>query len=119
VLPGLLGLVLLGVFGVGIGAFSHALALASRSREWLFWGVQQSLLFPLLILSGMMLPLEAGPGWMRVAAKFNPLTYMVDGERLLFAGIVGDPKVLWCALAAILTCALGLTVGIRATRKTA
>ncbi|MEK8227184.1 hypothetical protein NKG05_15540 [Oerskovia sp. M15] len=53
-------------------ALSCALALAAKNREWLFWGVQQSLLFPLLILSGMMLPLEAGPSWMQTASKFNP-----------------------------------------------
>jgi ABC-2 type transport system permease protein len=116
-LPALLGLVLLGVFGVGIGALSHALALASKNREWLFWGVQQSLLFPLLILSGMMLPLEAGPAWMQTASRFNPLTYMVDGERLLFAGRLDDPKVAWCAVAAVATCLVGIFVGIRATRR--
>ena len=42
-----------------MGAFSNALAVAVRKREWMFWAVQQSLLFPLLILSGMLLPLEA------------------------------------------------------------
>jgi ABC-2 type transport system permease protein len=62
----LAGLLLLGVFGVGMGAFSNALAIASRKREWMFWAVQQSLLFPLLILSGMLLPLEAGPRWIQV-----------------------------------------------------
>ena len=117
VLPALAGLVLLGVFGVGIGALSHALALASKNREWLFWGVQQSLLFPLLILSGMMLPLEAGPSWMQTAAKFNPLTYMVDAERVLFGGTFTDPAVLWGTVAAVATCAVGLAVGIRATRR--
>ena len=117
VLPALAGLVLLGVFGVGIGALSHALALASKNREWLFWGVQQSLLFPLLILSGMMLPLEAGPSWMQTAAKFNPLTYMVDAERVLFGGTFADSAVRWGVVAAAATCAVGLVVGIRATRK--
>ena len=50
-----------GVFGVGVGALSYALAIAVRKTEWVFWAVQQTLLFPLLILSGMMLPLETGP----------------------------------------------------------
>ena len=35
----------------------------------MFWAVQQSLLFPLLILSGMMLPLEAGPRWIQVLGR--------------------------------------------------
>ncbi len=109
----LIGLIILGVFGVGMGALSYALAIASRKREWMFWIVQQSLLFPLLILSGMMLPIETGPAWMQVIARFNPLRYVVDAERALFFGSFTDPSILWGALAASLTCAVGLIVGIR------
>lgn len=112
------GLLLLGVFGVGVGALSYALGLASKGREWVFWTVQQTLLFPLLILSGMMLPLEAGPGWMQVAALFNPLTYIVEAERALLAGSFIDPAVLWGAVAAIVTAVAGVAVGIRKTRTT-
>lgn len=114
----LAGLVLLGVFGVGIGALSYALGLASKGREWLFWGVQQTLLFPLLILSGMMLPLEAGPRWMQVASRFSPLTYIVDAERALAGGTFASTAVLWGVVAALLTAAIGLAVGIRKTRTT-
>ena len=110
------GLAILGVFGVGIGALSYALAIAARKAEWIFWAVQQTLLFPLLILSGMMLPLQTGPAWMQVASRFNPLTYVVDAERLLFAGSFADPAVLYGAIAAALTCAGGLWVGVRAIR---
>lgn len=114
----LAGLVLLGVFGVGIGALSYALGLAAKGREWVFWTVQQTLLFPLLILSGMMLPLEAGPGWMQVVAKFNPLTYIVEAERVLLAGTFADSAVLLGVVAAVLTAAVGIAVGIRKTRQT-
>ncbi|WP_221927830.1 hypothetical protein [Isoptericola variabilis] len=69
------------------------------------------------LLSGMMLPLEAGPGWMQVAARFNPLTYMVDAERVLFAGRFDDAAVLWGVVAAAATCVVGLVVGIRTTRR--
>lgn len=112
----LVGLVLLGVFGVGVGALSYALAIAARRTEWIFWAVQQSLLFPLLILSGMMLPLETGPEWMRVASLVNPLTYVVDAERALFSGTLADPAVLNGFVAAVVTAAVGLAVGIRAIR---
>lgn len=113
----LVGLLLLGVFGVGVGAFSYALAIAARKREWMFWAVQQSLLFPLLILSGMMLPLESGPVWMRALGAFNPLTYIVNAERALFAGSFADPAVGWAVLAAVLTCAAGLWVGVRQVHR--
>jgi ABC-2 type transport system permease protein len=113
----LAGLLLLGVFGVGMGALSNALAIAARKSEWLFWGVQQSLLFPLLILSGMMLPLEAGPRWMQIIGAFNPLTYIVNAERALFAGTFADPSIPLALLAALITCAVGLWVGIVQVRR--
>lgn len=115
----LVGLAILGVFGVGLGALSYALALAARNREWLFWGVQQTLIFPLLILSGMMLPLESGPAWMRAAATVNPLTYVVDAERAAFSGALADPAILSGFVAAAATCVVGLLVGIRSVQRSA
>jgi ABC-2 type transport system permease protein len=115
----LIGLALLAVFGVGLGSFSYALAIAVRKQDWMFWVVQQTFLFPLMILSGMLLPLETGPGWMRAASKFNPLSYVVDAERTLFSGDVVSSAVLWGWVAAIVTAVLGLTVGIRAMLRSA
>jgi ABC-2 type transport system permease protein len=115
----LAGLVILGVFGIGVGALSYALALLTRKTEWVFWMVQQSLLFPLLILSGIMLPLEQAPGWMKTASAFNPLTYVVEAERTLFAGAFADRDVLYGVLAAVLTGAAGLAIGIRTIHRSA
>ena len=115
----LVGMALLAVFGIGLGALSYALAVAVRKADWMFWMVQQTFLFPLMILSGMLLPLETGPGWMRVASKFNPLSYLVDAERTLFSGDVLSGAVLWGWVAAIVTAGLGLTVGIRTMLRSA
>ncbi|QTE27982.1 ABC transporter permease [Pengzhenrongella sicca] len=116
-LPGMaIGLVLLAVFGLGFGALSYALAIAARTRDWVFWGVQQGLLFPLMLLSGMLLPLDAGPAWMQTLSRLNPLTYMVDAERALFNGQYGDGAVWQGAVAAVAVAAVGLAVGIRAMR---
>ena len=103
--------------GIGMGAFSNALAVAVRKREWMFWAVQQSLLFPLLILSGMLLPLEAGPQWIQVLSRFNPLAWIVDAERALFAGTFDDPAIGWPIVAAVLTCVIGLWVGVRQVER--
>ena len=114
-----LGLVLLAVFGIGLGSLSYALAIAVRRQEWMFWVVQQTLLFPLMILSGLLLPLETGPAWMQAVARFNPLAHLVDAERALFAGAIATPTVLGGALAALATAAVGLAVGIRAMTRSA
>jgi len=113
----LVGLVLLSLFGLGFGALSYTLALASRNRDWLFWGVQQATIFPLMILSGLLLPLDNGPEWMRVAAALNPVRYVVDAERALFAGDFGSPSVLWGFAAAGILAVVGLAVGFRAMKR--
>jgi ABC-2 type transport system permease protein len=115
----LAGLALLAVFGVGLGSFSYALALAVRKQDWMFWAVQQTLVFPLMLLSGLLLPLEAGPRWMQVVASFNPLTYLVDAERALFAGQLATADVLQGVVAAVVTAAAGLLVGIRVVVRSA
>jgi ABC-2 type transport system permease protein len=112
-----IGLLLLAVFGVGLGALSYALALATKDREWLFWGVQQTLIFPLLILSGMLLPLDEGPAWMRAVASVNPVNWVVQAERALLAGDYGQVAVLWGWVSAVAVAVVGLWVGIRAMRR--
>jgi ABC-2 type transport system permease protein len=115
----LVGLAMLAVFGVGLGSLSYALAIAVRKQDWMFWVVQQTLLFPLMILSGMLLPLETGPGWMQAAARLNPLAYLVDAERALFGGELASATVAWGWLAALATAVVGLTVGVRAMARSA
>ncbi|SDS81402.1 ABC transporter permease [Microlunatus soli] len=116
-IPGMIsGLVMLAVFGLGLGAFSYSLGIISRERDWMFWAVQQGLLFPLMLLSGMLLPLESGPTWMQLLSRFNPLTYMVDAERALFNGRFADPTVWQGMIAAVIVAAIGLLVGVRAIR---
>jgi ABC-2 type transport system permease protein len=113
----LIGLAILGGFCIGLGALSYTLALASKNQEWLFWTVQQTLLFPLLLLAGMLLPIDGGPGWLRTLATFNPLTYVVNAERALFNGDIWASTTVTGALAAVAVGALGLLVGVRAMKR--
>ncbi len=115
----LLGVGLLALLGVGIGAFSYTLALAVREADWMFWAVQQTLVFPLMLLSGMLLPVEEGPGWLRALSALDPLTYVVQAERALFAGDVLTADVLQGVVAAAGVAAAGLLLGVRAMRRAA
>ena len=85
----------------------------------MFWGIQQATLFPLMILSGMLLPLENGPQWMQVAAAFNPISYIVAAERALLSGDLASMSVVWGFVAAIVLAAIGLSVGIRGMKRAA
>ena len=112
-----IGILILGVFGIGLGALSYALALAVQAQDWVFWAIQQTLMFPLLILSGTMLPLDNAPGWMQFLVDINPLGYVVDAERALFAGDFSSSTVLHGGVAAVTVAAVGLGVGVRAMRR--
>lgn len=112
-----IGIIILGVFGVGLGALSYSLALAVREQDWVFWTVQQTLMFPLLILSGTMLPLDDAPRWMQLLVDINPLHYVVEAERVLFVGDFDSQTIMSGALAAVLMAAGGLAVGVRAMGK--
>ena len=60
-----------------------AQALASRIQTMQgFHLVMNLALFPLLLFSGAFFPVEDLPGWLRIMALANPLTYAVDALQL-------------------------------------
>ncbi|MEV1003207.1 ABC transporter permease [Nonomuraea sp. NPDC050202] len=117
-LAGVLGALLqLVVFSVGLGALSFVLAIKSAPGGTLFYVVSQSITFPLLLLSGVLLPLETAPGWLRALGQVNPVTYIVDAQRALFAGDLAHPSVLYGTATACAIAAIGLYLGNRALRQ--
>ncbi len=48
---------------------------------------------PLTLLSGILLPLSLGPGWLRVLGHVNPMYYAVQAARDLAAGAVATGAV--------------------------
>ncbi|MEU8381195.1 ABC transporter permease [Streptosporangium sp. NPDC048865] len=113
----LAGLAVLIVFGVGLGALSFALAIASSPGGDLFYGVTQMVMFPLMLLSGVLLPTDYGPAWLRTVAALNPVSYVVEAERALFSGRFTDISVLYGTLCACVVAAVGLATGTRAMRR--
>lgn len=107
----------LALFSVGVGALSFALALASKGQDWMFWTVQQTLLFPTLLTAGVLLPMEGAPRWLEVVSTLNPMTYVVDAVRALFAGSYPADVVAQGIAGAAVVAALGLAVGVRAMRR--
>jgi ABC-2 type transport system permease protein len=65
----------------------------------------------------MLLPLDDAPAWMRAVSTVNPVNWVVQAERALFAGDLGSVTVLWGWIAALILAALGLWAGVRAIRK--
>ncbi len=77
------------------------------------------MIFPLTVLSGVFLPLDSGPGWMQTVGELNPITHIVEAERLLFAGEFGDSTILVGFAAALGFAVLGLWVGTSVIRRAA
>lgn len=86
-----LGLVVL--LGTCLSSCSYALALLLRDANALS-SFLQTLTLPVLLLSGIMLPLTLAPPIIRNIARVNPFAYMVNAARLLFRGIIVDGTVL-------------------------
>lgn len=108
---------LLIALAIGLSGLSYVLAIASRPSGNLFWIVTQMLMFPLMLLSGILLPVDAGPTWLRVVAAVNPVTYIVDAARALFIGDLLNTSVLYGTAAAVTTAAIGLTLSTRAMKR--
>jgi ABC-2 type transport system permease protein len=84
--------VLAGVLlGSGLfSTFSLIIACIVKTRER-FMGIGQLLTMPMFFASNAIYPLDLMPGWLRVVAQINPLTYLVDALRGLM--IVGGESV--------------------------
>jgi ABC-2 type transport system permease protein len=80
---GLLGVVLLIVLGAAVfSSFSLIIACLVKTRER-FMGIGQLLTMPLFFASNAIYPMTLMPPWLQVVAHLNPLTYQIDGLRLL------------------------------------
>ena len=84
----------------------------------MFWTVQQTLIFPFLLLAGMLLPLDGAPGL--AAGRLRPqpahATSSTPSGRCSPGSYPAD-TVLAGFLAAAIVAALGVTVGVRTMRR--
>lgn len=62
--------------------FSLIVACIVKTRER-FMGIGQVLTMPLFFASNAIYPIAIMPGWLKVIARYNPLTYEVDALRAL------------------------------------
>ncbi|MCP2262532.1 ABC-2 type transport system permease protein [Streptoalloteichus tenebrarius] len=111
-----LGLLLAAVLAGALSAASYTMALA-LPNEYQFAPVVQSVTLPLMLLSGVLLPIAFGPDWLRAVSKVNPLTYAVDAERALFVGDYGATDVLTGVTVVLVVFGLTVLWGTRSYRR--
>ena len=95
----MLGLLLL--IGLSVAPLSYAGALYLKTED-AFAPLVNAIALPLLLLSGILLPMALAPDWLQFLSTINPLTHAVDAARALFNGDWGNPDVaLGVAISAI------------------
>lgn len=85
-LPSLFGVAVCVVLASALFAtFSLVIACLVKTRER-FMGIGQILTMPLFFASNAIYPLEMMPRWLRLTARANPLSYVVDALRHFMVG---------------------------------
>ncbi|GAA4536210.1 ABC transporter permease [Amycolatopsis samaneae] len=82
-----LSLLIVFLLAIALASCSYALALTLKSEET-FPALLNAVLMPLLLLSGILLPIVSGkaPDWLYTVSRINPFRHVVDVERNSFKG---------------------------------
>jgi ABC-2 type transport system permease protein len=111
-LAGALGaLLLITVLAVGLASLSYTAALTMRQE--LFAPVMSTVVVPLMLLSGALLPMSLAPAWLDVLSRLTPFRYAVEGLRALFAGSYTSSALVWGVVVSLAFAVLGVTLGTR------
>jgi ABC-2 type transport system permease protein len=86
-------LAMLSMFAVNL---SYAITMRTRNEASL-GPMMNSVSQPIMLISGVLLPLTLAPLWMRRVADWNPFYWATNGMRALFAGHIGASSV-WLSM---------------------
>jgi ABC-2 type transport system permease protein len=109
----LIGLAFIAVVAVSLSAVSYAVGLLLKSEDALAPLINM-VVVPLMLLSGIMLPLTLGPGWLQGIARVTPFRYIIDAMRQAFQGSYGGAVMLEGACVAVGLAAVCLWAASRA-----
>jgi ABC-2 type transport system permease protein len=112
----LVALVVVGLLGAAFSALSYAAALALKTEDALA-PTLNAVTLPLLLLSGILLPMSIAPVWLQHVADVNPLKHVVDGARAMFRGDVYSSTTGWGVTATVALVVVGLVIGTRTFRR--
>ncbi|MGX7677460.1 ABC transporter permease [Jatrophihabitans sp. DSM 45814] len=112
----LITLLLVCLLALGISAASYSMGLILKEEDS-FAPFVQGVSLPLLLLSGVLLPMSLAPSWLRGLSKANPLSYLVDASRSLFVGHFSATNVLTGVVVTALLTALLAWWGTRTFQR--
>ena len=111
-----IGVVLTLLIGGACAAASNALALTTKSED-VMAPVINMVMMPVLLLSGILLPMTIGPQWLQDASEFMPIRHVVDAVRGSFVGDFAMSTMMWGTVWTLLLFGLALWWGTRTFRK--
>jgi ABC-2 type transport system permease protein len=109
---------MLALIGLMMSPVSYILALVLKSEDSLA-PVVNGMALPLLLLSGVMLPMSLAPDWLQTVAKFNPLYHAVAAIRALFNASYGDGEIVVGLVVLLVLSTLTIVGGARAFSRAA
>jgi ABC-2 type transport system permease protein len=107
-----IGLGFIVLVAVGLASLSYAVALLTKSED-AFAPLVNTVVVPLLLLSGIMLPMTLGPGWLQGIARISPFRYIIDAMREAFEGQYANAIMLEGVLVGIGVAVVCLWLGSR------
>jgi ABC-2 type transport system permease protein len=114
--PNVIGLIaavlLIAVMAAGLASGSYALALWARSDDILA-SVVNSVTVPIMLLSGILLPMSLAPRWLRIVADINPFKHTVEAARAMFRGDFDVSEVYWGTGLTVAVALLLIVIGAR------
>ena len=111
-----LGVLITLLMGGACAAASNALALTTKSED-VMAPVINAVMMPVLLLSGILLPMTLGKEWLQKVSDFMPTRWVVDGVRTSFLGDFTSNSMLWGSVWALLLFAVAMWWGTRTFRK--
>jgi ABC-2 type transport system permease protein len=112
----MLGLVAL--IGLATASIAYAVALAVGNED-AYAPIVFTAALPLLLLSGVLLPLTLAPVWLRALAALNPLSYAVNAARDIFNNQLGDYPVLLGVTISAIMAMIGVALAARSFQRAA
>ena len=106
-------LALIALIGLLTASIAYAVALWLRSEDSYAPLIFTSSL-PILLLSGVLLPLGLAPQWLRNIAAVNPLSYAVNAARKAFLDHLSDPDVTKGVVIMLVLTVIAVVLGARA-----
>jgi ABC-2 type transport system permease protein len=109
---GLITLLIIVLLGIALTAISYAAGLWIKNDQPLAQ-LLNTISLPLLLLSGILLPMTFAPTWLLRLSQVNPLSHVVDATRAVFRGDYGDPAILTGVACSVALAVAGLWIAER------